>query len=195
MLLNKLCSSQFRNGILRLTSSMRSLSVSTQLSSKITPEVVAAKKDLTTEGISNQKIIDRVNQQVISREEGRLFAVVHLCGKQFKVTSGDIIVVEGEWPPDAGDRVRLDKVLIVGGKDFSLIGRPIVQKDLVDVQATIIEKTLSHTRTHFRKRRRKQYQRINFARSSNTMIRINSIDIKGRVNEDIKPEPDIPRIF
>uniref|UniRef100_A0A1L8DSB0 Large ribosomal subunit protein bL21m n=1 Tax=Nyssomyia neivai TaxID=330878 RepID=A0A1L8DSB0_9DIPT len=192
MFLNKLNTFQFRRGILSLTGSLRSLNTSTHLSTnKLTPDSIP--KDLSCS--ASRKTIERVNQQLESREEGRLFAIVHLCGKQFKVTSGDIIVVEGEWAPQAGDRIRLDKVLVVGGKDFSLIGRPIVQLGLVDVQATIVEKTLSHTRTHFRKQRRKQYQRINFDRQSNTMIRINSIEVTGKVNENLHLEPEIPRIF
>lgn len=72
---------------------------------------------------------------------------------------------------------------MAGGEDFSLIGRPLLQKGLVDVQATIIEKTLTHTKTHFRKKRRKQYTRFNFYRSPNTMIMINTIDVTGNVNE------------
>ncbi|XP_050079774.1 39S ribosomal protein L21, mitochondrial [Anopheles maculipalpis] len=132
---------------------------------------------------ADKSTIDTVNQQLETGSEGRLFAVVQLCGKQFKITSGDIIVVEGYWPPENGDRLRLDKVLLAGGKDFSLIGRPLLTPGLVDVQATIIEKTLSHTRTHFRKKRRKQYTRINFYRTQQTMIRINSIDITRKLSE------------
>lgn len=75
------------------------------------------------------------------------------------------------------------KVLVAGGQDFSIIGRPIIPKDLINVQATIIEKTLTHTKTHFKKKRRKQYMRINFYRSSNTMIMINSIDIRRPIND------------
>lgn len=108
---------------------------------------------------------------------------MHLAGKQYKVTAGDIVLVEGYWEPNIGDKIRLDKVLVVGAKDFSLIGRPIVQKDLVDVQATVIEKSLTHTKTHFKKKRRKQFQRINFHRSPTTMIRINSIDFNNKVDQ------------
>lgn len=50
---------------------------------------------------------------------------------------------------------------MLSGIDFSLIGRPLVERGLVNVHATVIEKTLSHTKTHFRKKRRKQYKRIN----------------------------------
>uniref|UniRef100_A0A182JVA5 Large ribosomal subunit protein bL21m n=1 Tax=Anopheles christyi TaxID=43041 RepID=A0A182JVA5_9DIPT len=127
--------------------------------------------------------VNTVNKQLETGSEGRLFAVVQLCGKQFKITSGDIIVVEGYWPPEGGDRLRLDKVLLAGSKDFSLIGRPLLAPGLVDVQATIIEKALSHTRTHFRKKRRKQYTRINFYRTPQTMIRINSIDITRKLSD------------
>lgn len=52
-------------------------------------------------------------------------------------------------------------MLLAGGSDFTLVGRPIVQKGLVKVEATVIEKTLSHTKTNFKKKRRKQYKRIN----------------------------------
>ncbi|XP_055855126.1 39S ribosomal protein L21, mitochondrial [Episyrphus balteatus] len=134
-----------------------------------------------------QNIFRKVNDNLSSPEShGRLFAVVHLCGKQFKVTSGDIIVVEGYWPPTVSDRIHLEKVLLVGGNNFTLFGRPILESGLVDVQATIIEKTLSHTKTHFKKKRRKQYTRINFQRSPHTMLRINSVDIVGKVNESAK---------
>lgn len=59
---------------------------------------------------NNESVIEKVNDQISQQNEGRLFAVVHLCGKQFKITSGDIILVEGFWPPNIGDKIRLDKV-------------------------------------------------------------------------------------
>ncbi|CAH1370448.1 hypothetical protein MTP99_012032 [Tenebrio molitor] len=141
-------------------------------------EIVDAQEDRKT----YQGTIDNVNRQVSERKQGRIFAVVHVAGKQFKITEGDVFVIEGYWPPDAGDRISLDKVLLVGANDFTLIGRPLVQKGLVRVEATVIEKTLSHTKTHFRKKRRKQYMRINFYRIPQTMLRVNRIEIVGEVN-------------
>ncbi|XP_052860559.1 39S ribosomal protein L21, mitochondrial isoform X2 [Anopheles cruzii] len=139
---------------------------------------------------------DVVNKQLETGTEGRLFAVVQLCGKQFKITAGDIVVVEGYWPPENGDKLRLDKVLLAGSTDFSIVGRPLLAPGLVDVQATIIEKTLSHTRTHFRKKRRKQYMRINFYRTQQTMVRINSIEITRKLGAAAgKPESSEDRFF
>jgi large subunit ribosomal protein L21 len=127
-------------------------------------------------------VLDNINQQIKSDSVGRMFAVVHLCGKQFKVTAGDIVMIQ------------LDKVLLAGASDFSLIGRPVLQKGLVDVQATIIEKTLSHTKTHFKKKRRKQYMRINFFRGQHTMLRINSIEL-GEVKNGTPSTDGIENVF
>lgn len=57
-----------------------------------------------------QNVIENVNKLVSQQAEGRLFAVVHLCGKQYKITAGDIVVIEGYWPPTSGDQIRLEKV-------------------------------------------------------------------------------------
>lgn len=120
---------------------------------------------------------------MIAQNAYRNFAIVHLLGKQWRVTDGDLLVVEGYWPPNIGDQIRLDKVLLAGSKDFSLIGRPLVQPGLVNVTATVISKGLSHTRTHFKKKRRKQFMRINFQRAQQTMLRINSVEIGNKINE------------
>lgn len=55
-------------------------------------------------------VIASVNNKLATNTEGRLFAVVQLCGKQFKVTAGDILVIEGFWPPTIGDKLKLEKV-------------------------------------------------------------------------------------
>ncbi|KOB69912.1 39S ribosomal protein L21, mitochondrial [Operophtera brumata] len=121
--------------------------------------------------------------KLAKEQASRNFAIVHLLGKQWRVTDGDLLVVEGYWPPNIGDEIRLDKVLLAGTKDFSLIGRPLVQSGLVDVTATIISKGLSHTRTHFKKKRRKQFMRVNFQRAQQTILRINSVEIGDKINE------------
>lgn len=106
-------------------------------------------------------MINEINRQIATNSVGRLFAVIHLCGTQFKVTESDVIAIQGHWPPQPGDELKLEKVLLVGGKDFTLIGRPILNRELVSVNATVIQKTLSHTIAHFRMKPRKQFRRLN----------------------------------
>lgn len=106
-------------------------------------------------------VTKEINNQIAMDKTGRMFAVVQVCGKQFKVTENDIIIIEGFWPPNIGDCLKLEKVLLVGSTAFTLVGRPILNRELVSVDAMVIEKTLSHTKTRFRFRAKKQYRRIN----------------------------------
>lgn len=138
--------------------------------------------DSDTDKKLTKEITQKINDLTAANKGGRLFAVVHVAGKQRKITDGDVLIVEGYWPPNVGDKISLDKVLMVGGMDFSLIGRPVVQKGLVNIEATVIEKTLSHTKTNFKKKRRKQYMRIHFYRIPQTYLRINKIELKGELN-------------
>lgn len=105
-------------------------------------------------------VIEEINNQVLSKNTSRLFAVIALAGKQFKVTENDLIVVQGYWPPNPGDKLRLEKVLLVGGTDFTLVGRPLLNRELVGVDATVIDKTFSHTKYQFRYLPRKQFKRL-----------------------------------
>ncbi|KAL2748330.1 hypothetical protein V1477_003615 [Vespula maculifrons] len=139
-------------------------------------------------------VIKEINKQIATDRVGRLFAIVHICGKQFKITENDIIIMQGYWPPTIGDKLKLEKVLLVGGTDFTLVGRPILNRELVSIDATVIEKTLSHTKYHFRMKKRKQYRRLNFYRIQHTMLRINSISINGNIDKTKEVE-GLDRIY
>ncbi|XP_075214193.1 mitochondrial ribosomal protein L21 [Lycorma delicatula] len=147
------------------------------------------KNNTEDDRLFTKETIALVNSQIEQKKEGRLFAVIHVAGKQFKITAEDIIIIHGHWPPQPSDEIQFEKVLMVAGQDFSLIGRPVLPSGLVCIKGTIIEKDLSHTKTRFVKQRRKQFQRINFIRSEHTMVRINEIKFTGKVGESKTSEP------
>ncbi|KAL1465600.1 hypothetical protein WDU94_005155 [Cyamophila willieti] len=131
-----------------------------------------------------QEVIEQVNNQIETNEQGRLFAIIHIQGRQVKVTPDDIIIVDSNsFAPLNSDKIKFEKVLLVGGADFTLVGRPLLTPGLVNVIGTIIEKDLSHTRTNFRKIPRKRHVRFRFFRTQLTMIRINEIEIKEKVGQ------------
>lgn len=68
-----------------------------------------------------------VNKKIEDPRQSRNFAVVMVGGSQFKVTTEDVIVVRNHFYPTIGDKIRLEKVLLVGGKDFTVFGKPIVR--------------------------------------------------------------------
>lgn len=62
---------------------------------------------------------------------GRLFPMVHFASHQLKVTSEDLILIGNELDLACGERILLEKVLLVGADNFMLLGKPLVRKDVV----------------------------------------------------------------
>lgn len=85
-----------------------------------------------------------------------MFAVVQVGGKQYKVTPGDFIKVE-RIQEDVGISLHLNKVLLVGTKTNTAIGRPLVggAKILVTVEQHPKAKKV----IVFKKKRRKGYKK------------------------------------
>lgn len=85
-----------------------------------------------------------------------VFAVVQVGGKQYKVTPGDFIKVE-RIQEDVGISLHLNKVLLVGTKTNTAIGRPLVggAKILVTVEQHPKAKKV----IVFKKKRRKGYKK------------------------------------
>ncbi|XP_078405056.1 large ribosomal subunit protein bL21m [Cetorhinus maximus] len=123
------------------------------------------------------EVVQNVMTLISTGAYGRLFAVIHFASRQWKVTNEDLILIENHIEADCGDRIRLEKVLLVGGDDFTLIGRPLLGRDLVRVEATVIEKTESWPKIHFRFKRRKRYRRTRINVQPQTVLRINTIEI------------------
>ncbi|XP_045196449.2 39S ribosomal protein L21, mitochondrial-like [Mercenaria mercenaria] len=126
-------------------------------------------------GHQGPELTTKVEEAAKGENLGRLFAVVHLGGQQRKVTTEDVVIVNGFFPPQIGDKIRLEKVMLVGGKDFTLFGRPILNRDIVRVEATVIEKTLSHIRLHYTKMKRKRTLKL--YQQPQSVIVINSIEV------------------
>ena len=112
------------------------------------------------------------------------FAVVHLSGKQQKLTNGDIILTEKLVNTKVGDVIRLDKVLLIGTKDSTFIGTPRV-KDAY-VMAEVQEQTKADKIVIFKKKRRKGYQRFRGFRPHITVLRILGVHYEIPTAESVK---------
>ena len=64
-------------------------------------------------------VLSKVNSTLENGEHGRLFAVVYIRGMQYKVTAEDILTVKYDFPPNVGDRIRLEKVIVTCNVDTS----------------------------------------------------------------------------
>ena len=56
------------------------------------------------------EVSELISEQIEKAEVGRLFAVIHLNGKQRKVTTGDIVLFDQSMEADIGERILLNKV-------------------------------------------------------------------------------------
>ncbi|XP_077316914.1 large ribosomal subunit protein bL21m isoform X1 [Lithobates pipiens] len=133
--------------------------------------------DLIEETEQHRELVKNVNNLIAARQFGRLFAVVHFASKQWKVTDEDLVLIHVPVEAQCGDRIRLEKVLLVGSDNFTLIGKPLLGKDLVRVEATVIEKTDSHPKINMKFWKRHRYQKKKIIVTTQTILRINSIEI------------------
>jgi len=135
-----------------------------------------------TDSELRDETLGKINSQ-LDQGPGRLFAVVHVRGFQHKVTDGDLVMVKTDLGASIGKKIILQKLLALGGRDFTLLGTPVLPLDLANIEATVIEKSLSRTKVHqfFKKRERKRW--MTFNRTRQTLLRINSINVTGRVGQ------------
>jgi large subunit ribosomal protein L21 len=99
-----------------------------------------------------------------------MFAVVRTGGKQYKVTPGDIIIVE-RLLGDQGAKIALNDVLLMG------TGADVAAGKGKSVAAEIVEQIRGDKVTIFKKRKRHTYRRKNGHRQDLTVLRV--IEIGG----------------
>lgn len=101
-----------------------------------------------------------------------MYAVVETGGKQYRVAKDDVIKVE-KLAGIAGDKVQLDRVLMVGDEKSQKIGTPLIAGTVVT--AEILEQKRDKKIIVFKKKRRQGYQRTQGHRQSITVLRITDI--------------------
>ena len=94
-----------------------------------------------------------------------MFAVIKTGGKQYKVTSGDVIKVE-KLNAQEGAEVIFNEVLALDEK----IGKPLVKG--ASVKATVLKQAKDAKVIIFKKKRRQNYRRKNGHRQQITLVKI-----------------------
>ncbi len=97
-----------------------------------------------------------------------MYAVIKTGGKQYKVTSGDVVKIE-KIAGDEGSEVTFNEVLACG----ETIGTPLVAG--ASVKATILKQARDAKVIVFKKKRRQNYRRKNGHRQSITLVKITDV--------------------
>ena len=106
-----------------------------------------------------------------------MFAVIKTGGKQYKVSSNDVLRVE-KLAAEEGAAIQFNEVLMVGGDGAPTVGAPRVEG--AGVQAEVIAQIKGEKTISFKKRRRKHSsQRRKGHRQELTLVRIGEILASG----------------
>ena len=97
-----------------------------------------------------------------------MYAVIKTGGKQYKVTTGDVVKVE-KLAAKEGKEVVFNEVLALD----NTIGTPLV--DGASVKATVLKQAKDAKVIIFKKKRRQNYRRKNGHRQQITLVKITDI--------------------
>ena len=106
-----------------------------------------------------------------------MYAIVKTGGKQVKVSTGDKLRVE-RLAGEAGDKVTLSDILLIGEGDKVTVGTPLVKG--AAVEATIVEQKRDRKVIVFKKKRRHNYRRKAGYRQHLTVLEITGISADGK---------------
>lgn len=116
-----------------------------------------------------------------------MYAVIETGGKQYRVQEGDVISVE-KLNASAGDKITLDKVMIVSdGKTFQ-VGTPYV--DGAKVEASVVENGKGEKVIIFKYKSKKDYRKKQGHRQPYTMLKIEGISKKASRAKAVKTETE-----
>ena len=110
------------------------------------------------------------------------YAVLKSGGKQYKVSAGDVILVE-KIIGDSGSKITFDNIIMIG--EGAKIHVEESELKTASVTGKVIEQTRGPKLLVFKKKRRHNYRRKKGHKQDLTAVRIESIDlkkIKGKVS-------------
>ena len=103
-----------------------------------------------------------------------MYAIIDEAGKQFKVTSGDTILIDRSGSADE-KTITFDKVLFVGGEGTPKIGAPTI--DGASVTADVLGPVKGKKVDIIKYRRRKGYHKHIGHRQKYLRVRITGIQV------------------
>jgi large subunit ribosomal protein L21 len=100
------------------------------------------------------------------------YAVIRTGGKQYRVTTGDVLRVE-RLGGEVGSAVEFAEVLLTSGDGTVRVGTPLVEG--ARVRGEIVAQGRDRKVLVFKKKRRKNYRRRHGHRQSITTVRVTEI--------------------
>ena len=101
-----------------------------------------------------------------------MYAVIEACGKQYKVSEGDVVFIE-KLDVNEGEKVTFDKVLLLSDGEKVKVGAPTVKS--AKVEATVIAQGKGPKVVVFKYKAKKNERKKQGHRQPYTKIKIEKI--------------------
>lgn len=102
-----------------------------------------------------------------------MYAVIETGGKQYRVQEGDTVFVE-KLQGEAGENVKLDKILLISANEELKVGKPYLEG--ASVEAEILEQGKAKKIIVFKYKSKKDYRKKQGHRQPYTKLKISSIN-------------------
>ena len=106
-----------------------------------------------------------------------MYAVIESGGKQHRVEEGEVLQLE-KLDAAAGDKVKFDKILLVGEGESVKIGKPYVEGS--QVEAKVLKQGRGEKIKIIKFNRRKHFKKQQGHRQSFTEVEITGIKVKAQ---------------
>ncbi len=104
-----------------------------------------------------------------------MYAIIEESGRQYKVTSGDTILIDREAPTDNAKSITFDRVLLVAGEGQPKIGAPLIGGATVTADVIGAEKGPKIDIVKYK--RRKGYHKKIGHRQKHLRVKITGINV------------------
>ena len=101
-----------------------------------------------------------------------MYALIEIDGKQYKVEKSSVVNID-RMNKKPGEKIEVDKILMLVDKDKKNIGRPYL--DNVKVIGEVIDEVKGKKVIVFKKKRRKDYKKTIGHRQKYTKVKITEI--------------------
>ena len=104
-----------------------------------------------------------------------MYAIVDIKGFQYKCEEGKKLIVPRITEAEVGDMITFENVLLISGNGDPKIGMPTVKG--AKVETTVLQHSQGDKVIHYRKYRRKGFQKKKGHRQQFTEVQVNSISL------------------
>ena len=109
-----------------------------------------------------------------------MYAVIEACGKQYKVTKGDVVFFE-KLEAEEGKKVTFDKVVLVSDEGKIEVGAPYVKG--IKVEGKVVAHGKAKKIVVFKYKAKKNYKRKQGHRQPYTKVEITAIKLPAAKKE------------